>query len=128
MGKLALCVAVVCLATQPLRADDLLPRLEAAQGAIDARMLTVMGADPAGARWSAARRAASGCALRELERMKGRAAAETYVRAVENGAAKAARLRAAADFGGLAARIHAAAGLRLQRDIVPITRACGVGL
>ncbi|QFT59548.1 hypothetical protein FIU94_12005 [Sulfitobacter sp. THAF37] len=128
MFRPVLCAVALCVAALPLRADDLLPRLEAAQSAIDARMLTVMGADPAGARWSPTRRAASACALRELERVKGRAAAQTYVRAVENGAVEAARLRRAPDFGGLAARIHSAAGLRLQQDIVPITRACGIGL
>ncbi|MFC6760201.1 hypothetical protein ACFQFQ_13020 [Sulfitobacter porphyrae] len=68
MFRPVLCAAALCVAALPLGADDLLPRLEAAQGAIDARMLTVMGADPAGARWNPARRAASACALRELER------------------------------------------------------------
>jgi hypothetical protein len=116
------------VAALPLGADELLPRLEAAQGAIDARMLTVMGADPAGARWNPARRAASACALRELEHRRGRKTAETYVRAVEKAVSEAARLGSAGEFGGLAARIHRDAGIRLNRDLVPITRTCGMGL
>jgi hypothetical protein len=128
MFRPVLCAAALCVAALPLGADELLPRLEAAQGAIDARMLTVMGADPAGARWNPARRAASACALRELEHRRGRKTAETYVRAVEKAVSEAARLGSAGEFGGLAARIHRDAGIRLNRDLVPITRTCGMGL
>jgi hypothetical protein len=109
-------------------ADDLLPRLEAAQVAVDGRMLALSGTDPARAGWSPDRRAASACALRELERRRGRKTAETYVRAVEKAVGEAARLRSAGEFGGLAARIHRDAGIKLQRDLVPITQTCGIGL
>lgn len=109
-------------------ADDLLPRLEAAQVAIDGRMLALGGTDPARARWSADRRASSACALRELETRRGRKVAETYVSAVEKAVPEAARLRTVGEFGGLAARIHGDAGIRLQRDLIPITQTCGIGL
>jgi len=96
--------------------------------ALDGHMLALMGNDPAKARWTAARRGQSACALAELERRRGRAVAEVYVREVEKGAVRARKLTRPGDFGGLAARIHSAAGVRLQRDLVPITRKCGIGL
>lgn len=109
-------------------AQDLLPRYEAAQVALDGRMLSVMGSDPTKARWSPERRGKSACALAELERLRGRPVAEAYVREVEYAIGEAHRLTHAADFGGLAARIHRNAGIRFQRDLVPITRKCGIGL
>ena len=112
----------------PLAAQDLLPRYEAAQTAFEARMLTLMGSNPAAAGWSAQRRAAAACALSTLEQSRGRATAETYVRAVEAGAARAAGMQSAGGFGALTAQIHAQAGLQLRRDIVPITQRCGIGL
>jgi predicted trehalose synthase len=120
-------VVVACLGT-PLCADDLLPRLEAAQEEVDARMLRLMDANPARARWTEERRAKSGCALTELERLRGRATVERYVMEVEKAVDEAATLKRPSEFGGLAARIHGDTGLSLQSDLIPITRKCGVGL
>ena len=116
------------LFTTSASAQDLLPRYEAAQVALDGRMLSVMGSDPAKARWSPERRGKSACALAELERLRGRPVTEAYVREVEYAIGEAHRQTRAADFGGSAARIHRNAGIRFQRDLVPITRKCGIGL
>lgn len=124
----SLVTAAGLIAASAACADDLMSRLETAQVAIDGRMFVLMGADPALALWSPDRRAASTCALRELEARRGRKTAETYVRNVEKAVAKAAGLRSAGEFGGLAARIHSASGLRMNRDLVPITQTCGIGL
>lgn len=127
MMKMLLAAACLCAASAA-SADDLLPRLESAQVAIDGRMLALSGADPARAGWTRNRRAASACALTELERLRGRKTAEAYVQTVEKAVSEAARLHSVGEFGGLAARIHRDAGISLHGDLVPITQACGIGL
>ncbi len=122
-----LAVLASLTATQAM-AQDLLPRLEAAQVALDGQMLVLMGDDPAKVRWTPKRRAQSACALAELERRRGRRTAEIYVREVERAAVDARKVTHVGDIGGLLARIHGAADLRLQRDLFPITRQCGIGL
>tara|TARA_R110002124_G_scaffold125105_4_gene284293 strand:+ start:148 stop:528 length:381 start_codon:yes stop_codon:yes gene_type:complete len=121
-------ITAICLAGTAASADALLPRLENAQVAIDSRMLALGGTDPNAARWGAQRRAQSACALKELEHLRGRKTAERYVREVEKAVYQSKSLQNNWEFGGLAARIHRDSGIRMQRDLVPITRKCGTGL
>lgn len=80
------------------------------------------------ARWDAQRRADSLCALQELEALRGRPAAERYVREYAKAASDARSAGTSSDIIRLVARAHARAKLDLNTVLLPITRKCGVGL
>ncbi len=122
-----LAVFLVSLST-PALADDLFSRMEAAQTTIDMEIYARAGNNPRAARWSEARRAQSQCALAELTNLRGRRTAEKYVTALEGAALRAPSIKQDAQFGGLSAQVHTEAGIKLRRDLVPITRKCGIGL
>lgn len=121
-------ILLLALLAAPAHAADLIGRMETANEAIDGAMMQAMGQDPRRAEWTATRRAQSTCALGELTSRRGPAAAERYVLALEAAVPQARKLTRAGEFGGLWARIHSQAGIQLQRDLVPITKACGIGL
>lgn len=121
---------VLCLLTAApvaVGASDLFPRYEAALSAYEARMLQIFGSDPSAAVWSPQRRAQSACALSEVEARKGRAGAERLVAEWERAAQEARSAATAGDMARLNAQVHSRAKLSLQRDLVPITRTCGIG-
>lgn len=116
------------LSASPVFADDLLPRYEVAQEKFDRAMLGALGGSVAAAEWTAARRAKSACALGQLEARRGRKTAEKYVKALEKAAARAGRVKSAKGFTDLIAKVHKKSGLKMKRDLVPITQTCKIGL
>ncbi len=80
------------------------------------------------ATWDAQRRADSLCALAELERLRGRPAAERYVREYAAAAEKARSAATPGDIMGYVGSAHARAKLDLHSIIIPITEKCGIGL
>lgn len=112
----------------PGQADDLLMRFEIAQERFDRAMLGALGGSVAAAEWTDLRREKSGCALRALEESRGRKVAEKYVKELEKAAASAEKAKSPAKFTDLMAKVHKKAGLKMQRDLVPITNRCKIGL
>ena len=116
----------------PVRADTLAQAYEAASVALETEIFRASGrthADAARqAAWDNRRRAASLCALAELERLRGRAAAERYVTAYAAASRKAKHAATAGEIMGHISEAHRAARLDLRKTLVPITQRCGIGL
>ncbi len=125
---LRLALALGLAMGSPAQADGLLQQYEAASVALEKEIFRSAGHTPeaslAYATWTPQRRADSGCALHELERMRGRRVAEQYV---QEYAQAARRAPGSNSIMGLIAQVHGRVGIGSDL-LIFIAQKCGIGL